>query len=46
MEYVGWPIAPRDAHKDIVAIAKVVLKTKGGDGVVRELLDLLKGRGK
>jgi YrbI family 3-deoxy-D-manno-octulosonate 8-phosphate phosphatase len=39
---VGWPIAPADAYGQIKKIAKIVLSTKGGDGVVRELLDLLK----
>ena len=41
MEFVGWPVAPFDAHKDIRAIAKVTLSTKGGYGVVRELLGKL-----
>lgn len=41
MKYVGWPIAPADAHKDIRKIAKITLSTKGGYGVVRELLDRL-----
>jgi len=40
MEFVAFPVAPRDAHKDIRKIAKLVTKSKGGDGVIRELLDI------
>lgn len=42
MESVGWPIAPADAHREIKKIAKITLRTKGGHGVVRELLDILR----
>lgn len=42
MEYVGWPIAPADAHEEVKNIAKLILSSKGGYGVVRELLDRLK----
>jgi len=42
MEYVGWPIAPADAHGEVKNIAKLILSSKGGYGVVRELLDRLK----
>ena len=42
MEYVGWPIAPADAHADVKKVARIVLKAKGGHGVVRELLDEIK----
>jgi YrbI family 3-deoxy-D-manno-octulosonate 8-phosphate phosphatase len=38
---VGLPIAPSDAHKDIRKIAKIVLNTPGGFGVIRDLLDKL-----
>ena len=41
MRLVGWPIAPADACGAIKKIAKIVLSTRGGDGVVRELLELL-----
>ena len=44
MEFVGMAVAPSDAHPDIKKLSKVVLSVKGGHGVVRELLDLLKGR--
>jgi len=43
MEYVGWPIAPADAHPDVKKVARIVLKTKGGHGVIRELLDKVTG---
>lgn len=41
---VDWPIAPADACEGIKKIARVVLSAKGGNGVVRELLDLLRER--
>jgi YrbI family 3-deoxy-D-manno-octulosonate 8-phosphate phosphatase len=44
MVSVGWPIAPADACGQIKKIAKVVLATPGGQGVVRELLNLLSRR--
>lgn len=44
MEFVGIAVAPSDAHPDIKKLSKVVLSAKGGHGVVRELLGLLKGR--
>ena len=39
MKIVGYPIAPADAHPDIIDIASFVTKAKGGEGVVRELAD-------
>jgi 3-deoxy-D-manno-octulosonate 8-phosphate phosphatase (KDO 8-P phosphatase) len=41
MKLVGWPIAPADAHPSIIAIARYITKTRGGDGVVREIADVL-----
>ena len=41
MMMVGWPVAPADACPQIKKIAKHVLSTKGGHGVVRELWDIL-----
>ena len=41
MKFVGIPIAPNDAHQEIKNIVKFVTKAKGGDGVIRELLDIL-----
>lgn len=40
MKMVGYPIAPADAHIEIKKISKIITKTIGGDGVIRELLDI------
>ena len=42
MKIVGMPIAPADAHRAVRRIAKYTTRTKGGEGVVRELLDIIK----
>jgi 3-deoxy-D-manno-octulosonate 8-phosphate phosphatase (KDO 8-P phosphatase) len=44
MKVVGYPMAPADAHPDIRRISCLVTKAKGGEGVVRELADLLAGK--
>ena len=41
MALVGHPVAPADAHPEIVKIATIVTAANGGHGVVRELADLL-----
>ncbi|MDT7041543.1 KdsC family phosphatase [Candidatus Nitronereus thalassa] len=41
MKLVGFPIAPADAHPTICKMANKVLQTRGGEGVIRELADLL-----
>jgi len=41
MEIVGISLCPKDAHTKIKKIAKIILKTKGGEGVIRELLELI-----
>jgi 3-deoxy-D-manno-octulosonate 8-phosphate phosphatase (KDO 8-P phosphatase) len=41
MRVVGIPIAPADAHPQILRTAKLTLASKGGDGVVRELAGYL-----
>ena len=47
MEISGVTFCPSDAHESIKAISDYVLKTKGGQGVIRELLDLItKKKGK
>lgn len=38
---VGCPVAVADAHPDVLPHAKLVLKTKGGFGAVRELSDMI-----
>ena len=40
-ERVGLSIAVADAHKDVVAAAHHVTKTRGGHGAVREVIDML-----
>ena len=40
MRIVGFPIAPANAHSEIKKIAKLVTAAKGGEGVIRELLDI------
>jgi YrbI family 3-deoxy-D-manno-octulosonate 8-phosphate phosphatase len=39
MNYCGYSICPADSHSDIKKISNVVLQTKGGYGVVRDLLE-------
>lgn len=39
MQLAGLSFAPADAHPDILMIADHVTKTKGGEGVVRELAE-------
>lgn len=41
MALVGFPAAPADAHPDILQLAKIITKAKGGHGVVREVADIL-----
>ena len=41
MEILGHSYCPSDAHKNIKNISDYILRTKGGDGIVRELFDLL-----
>ena len=42
MEIVGFTFCPSDAHVSIQKICNYVFKSKGGDGVIRELLDYMK----
>jgi YrbI family 3-deoxy-D-manno-octulosonate 8-phosphate phosphatase len=39
MDLVGWPIAVADAHRRVIERARIVLRTKGGQGAIRELAD-------
>jgi 3-deoxy-D-manno-octulosonate 8-phosphate phosphatase KdsC-like HAD superfamily phosphatase len=41
MGNVGITFCPADAHDSIKAISDHALKTKGGQGVIRELFDLI-----
>lgn len=44
MNYVGYSVAPSDAHGEIKKIARITTRAKGGGGVVRELLDMIPAR--
>lgn len=39
MKIVGYPVAPRDAHKSIKEVAKFIINVDGGQGVIRALYD-------
>ena len=41
MKIVGFKFCPADAHEEIKASSNYILKTKGGQGVIREILDLI-----
>ena len=41
MKLVGTTFSPVDAHECIQEISQYVLQSKGGDGVSREIFDLL-----
>jgi YrbI family 3-deoxy-D-manno-octulosonate 8-phosphate phosphatase len=43
MQIVGFPIAVADAHSLVKNVASVVLETRGGDGVAREIAEMLLG---
>lgn len=42
METVGLTFCPADAHESIKNISKIVLRKRGGEGVARELFDMIK----
>ena len=42
MEIAGFSFCPKDSHESIKEISDHVFKRNGGDGVIRELLDLIK----
>ena len=41
MKIVKHSFCPADAHPDILNITKFILKSNGGEGVIRELYDLI-----
>ena len=45
MELVGHRVAPADAHVAVRSIATLVTVARGGEGVVRELADVILGDG-
>ena len=40
MSLCGLTFCPSDSHEQVKNIAEVVLRTKGGEGVVREILEM------
>ena len=43
MQACGYSACPSDSHKKIKSISSIVLESKGGDGVVRELMEEVLG---
>lgn len=41
MKSVGYPIAPSDAHESVKKISKIITNVKGGNGVIRELYEMI-----
>ena len=41
MRIVGYPVAPADAHPKVLAIAKHVTQARGGEGVIKEISEIL-----
>jgi 3-deoxy-D-manno-octulosonate 8-phosphate phosphatase (KDO 8-P phosphatase) len=39
MQLCGYTVCPADSHKKIKEISTIILKTSGGNGIVRELLE-------
>lgn len=46
MRVVGYPVAPADAHAQVLTLARLVTRAKGGEGVIKELSELLLPRKK
>lgn len=40
MKWVGFPVAPSDAHINIIALGCTILASKGGEGVIREVANI------
>jgi len=41
MMAVGCSVAVNDAHPDVRAVSRIILETKGGQGAIRELADMI-----
>jgi YrbI family 3-deoxy-D-manno-octulosonate 8-phosphate phosphatase len=41
MSIIGFPVAPADAHQEIIKIAKLITEAKGGEGVIKELSEFV-----
>ena len=39
MQLCGYTACPSDSHQKIKGISTIILKTSGGNGIVRELLE-------
>jgi YrbI family 3-deoxy-D-manno-octulosonate 8-phosphate phosphatase len=37
----GWSFTPKDAHRDVAIYSRHLLQAKGGEGVIRELSEIL-----
>ena len=44
MKFVGIAVAPNDAYKDVLEISHFTTQAKGGEGVIRELFDMIKSK--
>ena len=44
LHFVGFTFCPVDAHGSIKKISNHILDTKGGNGVIRELLDFINNK--
>lgn len=42
MKLIGFPICPSDACEEVKSICKVITNASGGNGVIREFLDILR----
>jgi YrbI family 3-deoxy-D-manno-octulosonate 8-phosphate phosphatase len=42
MKIVGIPISPADGAPEVKRVAKIITQKNGGDGVIREIYDMLK----
>jgi len=41
MRLVGYPVAPADGHPAVLALAKHVTQSRGGEGVIKEISEML-----
>ncbi|OGP13267.1 MAG: hypothetical protein A2054_11290 [Deltaproteobacteria bacterium GWA2_55_10] len=41
MRAVGFSVCPSDSHEEVKKVASVVLRSRGGDGAVRELSEMI-----
>jgi 3-deoxy-D-manno-octulosonate 8-phosphate phosphatase (KDO 8-P phosphatase) len=45
LSIVGWPVAVADSHERVRQASRIILQTKGGSGVAREVAESLFGLG-